>query len=372
MRTITASLFAVFLVIAAGVGPVGVASGTTSDVSTQACSFPITETDASGTDVTVEEEPQRIVTLSPSAAQTMWEIGGKEKVVGVTQYASYLDGAESRENVSGSGDSFVNVEKVVALEPDLVLAPNVISPDTVQQFRDAGITVFRFEQAETIEDVYTKTERIGQLTGECEGAAETVSWMKDRIGAVEKAVEGEDRPRALYTFFGYTAGNNTFINKMIQTAGATNVAVTAGIDGFKPVSDEVVVNQNPEWLVLNSDSPAAPQTDAYNSTDAVKNNQTVVLNANNVSQPAPRIVYPIVKLAKAFHPEAAADITASQSAGMMLNQSENTAAQTETTAAGAETTATATETTDSPGLPGFGAVPAVVGIVLLGLFARRE
>jgi iron complex transport system substrate-binding protein len=58
------------------------------------CSFPVSKVDATGTTVSLNKEPERVVTLSPSAAQIMWEIGAKEKVVGVTQYASYLKGAD--------------------------------------------------------------------------------------------------------------------------------------------------------------------------------------------------------------------------------------------------------------------------------------
>ncbi|MFB9808829.1 ABC transporter substrate-binding protein [Haladaptatus pallidirubidus] len=90
------------------------------------CSFPVTKADATGTEVSLDEQPQRVVTLSPSAAQIMWEIGAKDKVVGVTQYANYLEEADKKANVSGTGQSFVNIEKVVSLEPDLVLAPSTV------------------------------------------------------------------------------------------------------------------------------------------------------------------------------------------------------------------------------------------------------
>ncbi|MFC7165724.1 ABC transporter substrate-binding protein [Halospeciosus flavus] len=164
------------------------------------CSFPFSATDATGTEVTVTDEPQRVTVLAPSAAQTMWEIGAEEKVVGapVNQYSTYLEGIENKTNVAAAGSQeWVDNEKVVNTSPDLVLAPNVISNDTVDKLRDAGLTVYKFEEAESLDDIYAKTLLTGQLVGACDGAEETVSWMKDRISTVREAVEEGGTERLL-------------------------------------------------------------------------------------------------------------------------------------------------------------------------------
>ncbi|MDY6818505.1 MAG: PGF-CTERM-anchored ABC transporter substrate-binding protein [Halobacteriales archaeon] len=266
------------------------------------CSFPYTATDLSGTEITIEEEPQRIVTLNPSAAQTMWELNAEEKVVGVSIYADYLEGAGNRTIVYNRDGA--QLEKIVDLQPDLVLAPNTIGNDTVDTLRRAGLTVYHFDEAVSLEFIYRKTERIGRLTGECEAADETVADMRRTINTVDEAVQGVNRSRVIYTFFGFTAGKNTFIHEVITTAGGRNMAAERGISGFKQLNPEVVVDTNPEWIVLNSDDPDVPKTEAYNSTYAVKNDQIIVLNADYISQPAPRIVQPIKELAQTMYPEA--------------------------------------------------------------------
>ena len=322
------------------------------------CSFPFSAADATGTDVTVEQDPERIVTLAPSAAQTMWEIGAEDEVVGVSKYSTYLDGAAAKENVSGGGQSFVVAEKVVALEPDLVLAPNVIPNETVEQLRDAGLTVYRFHAATSVDDVVEKTRLTGELVGECEGAEETATWMEDRLATVREAVDGEERPNVLYAFFGFTANEGTFVHEMITTAGGTNVAAEAGLQGLYPqISNEVVANSTIDWIVLNSDGPTVPKNAAYNSTRAVQEGNTLVLDANYVSQPAPQIIYPIVTMAKAFHPEAYAAANATA---------------TPTDDGGAETVETteSSEPTETDGQPGFGIVAMTFALVAL-LFAVR-
>ncbi|UPV73422.1 PGF-CTERM-anchored ABC transporter substrate-binding protein [Halorussus limi] len=355
------SLLAVVLLLAAGVAPVGAVTGdgavASAGAATQtSCSFPVTETDATGTEVTVEQKPERVVTLAPSAAQTMWEIGGKSQVVGVSQYATYLEGADSRTNISGAGRSYVNVEKVVSTEADLVLAPNVIPNETVQKLREAGLTVFKFDYATSVEDIYSKTELMGRLTGNCEGANETVSWMKDRISTVRDAVKGEDPPRVLISQGGgWTAGNGTFVGNVVELAGGTNVAAEANISGYGKISEEVVVQQNPEWIVQLGAFGAYPKTEAYNGTAAVESGQVLTVSNENISQPAPRVVYAVTKMAKAFHPEAYAAANGTDEGAMQE----------------ATTTQTTTDGGSSGGVPGFGVPVALVALAGAALLARR-
>lgn len=351
--------FVSVLLIIALAAPVAVGSANANET----CSFPVTMTDASGTEVTVEEEPERVVTLNPSAAQTMWEIGAREKVVGLSKYALYLNGAEERTQISGE-EQIVVTERVVDLEPDLVLAPNTIPNETVEQLRDAGLTVYHFPMEESIEDVYESTRIIGQLTGECEGAEETVAWMQDRIGVVQEAVEGQDRPDVLYLFFGYTAGQGTFINEVIETAGGNNIAAEVGIEYYQQISEEVVVEQDPDWIVLNSNDPALPESDAYNQTTAVQEGNVVVVQIEHLNQPAPRIVYAITKLAEHFHPEAYAAANATPTATMTAT------ATPESTPMVTPSATVATTPTESDGQPGFG-LGAALGAIAAALVLAR-
>ena len=385
MRTSTVAVAA--LVLLAGIAPgvvgaagpdasgLGVPDATTSADATSeldgvpmaqegTCEFPVTVTDATGTDVRVDDRPERIVTLSPSAAQTMWEIGARDRVVGVTQYATYLEGADSRTNVSGAGQTLISTEQVVGANPDLVLAPNVVSNETVTALRDAGLTVYKAEFADSLQDVADKTRLYGRLVGNCEAANATADQMESDLATVEEAVDGEDRPRVLYTFFGFTAGEGTFIDEIITTAGGENVAAEANITGFKRISPETVVAEDPEWLVLNSDSPQVPQSDAYNSTTAVQEDNVVVLNSNYISQPAPRVIQSVRTLAQAFHPEAYAQANATATPTATPTETPTETPGT-TTQAVDDTPATTTST------PGFGAVVTLVSMLGVALLARR-
>jgi len=185
LRLLVAALVVTSVV---GVAPVAAHEGH-DDGTYEPCEFPVTVEDATGEEITIEEPPERVTTINPSAAQTMWEIGGKEQVVGLTQFSMYLDGAAEREDVSAE-DFGVSVEKVVATEPDLVLAPNA-SAGQVEPLRDAGLTVYHFREAKTVDDIAEKTTTTGRLTGNCEGAAETVDEMQTDIQGIRAlAVHG--------------------------------------------------------------------------------------------------------------------------------------------------------------------------------------
>jgi iron complex transport system substrate-binding protein len=343
-------------------------------VATAECSFPFIKTDATGTEVTVKNEPKRVVVLQPSAAQTMWEIGAREKVVGmpVGPYTTYLNSSKNRTDIK-TEDYSTNIEKVVALKPDLVLAPNVVRNATVQKLRSAGLTVYKFRPSDSIKDIYAKTILTGKLVGACQGAHERVAKMKETVSSIKAAVEGRERPRVLYLMGGgYTAGKGTFINEIIQIAGGDNIAANVGITGYDQINPEVVIKQNPEWIIISSGAPKIPNRTAYQVTTALRKNQTVVVNSNYISQPAPRVVIPMKKLARTFHPEAfeqmnATTETATTTKTATVSETKAENGSTATTDSGM-TTAQKTEANG----PGFGVVVAAIALVAAALLARRR
>ena len=252
------------------------------------CGFPLEVTDATGTTITLDEPPERITTINPSAAQTLWELGERDRVVGVTQYAGYLDGAEERENVSAAGFG-VSVERVVATEPDLVLAPNA-SAGEVDALREQGLTVYHFAEATSIEDIAAKTEITGRLVGNCEAAAETNAEMNQAVAAAENRTADLDRPNALYPLGdGYVAAGDTFINSIMEAGGATNVAAAEG-DGYPQLSNEVILQTDPELILVTTPDAAILDEEPYASTTAGTEGNYVVMDVNYLNQPAPRSV----------------------------------------------------------------------------------
>ncbi|MGQ3327843.1 PGF-CTERM-anchored ABC transporter substrate-binding protein [Halorubrum sp. FL23] len=254
-----------------------------------ACGFPLEITDATGTTVTLDERPERITTTNPSAAQTLWEIGAQDRVVGVTQYAAYLDGASERANVSAEGFG-VSVERVVGTEPDLVLVPNASSASTAETLREQNLTVYHFAAATSVDDIAAKTETTGRLVGNCEAAAETNAEMNQAVADAENRTADLDRPAALYPLGdGYVAANNTFINSIMAVGGVDNVAAAEG-DGYPQLSSEVILQTDPEIVLVTDPEASILDEEPYASTTAGLEDNYVVMNVNYLNQPAPRSV----------------------------------------------------------------------------------
>ena len=318
----------------------------------ETCSFPLSMTDATGQTVTLESPPERIVTTNPSAAQTLWELGERDRVVGVTQYASYLEGTTNRTNVSAAGLG-VSVEQVVGTNPDLVMAPNA-SADQVESLREAGLTVYHFPEATSVADIAAKTTTTGRLVGACAAAADANAEMRAAVDATRNRTAGIDRPAALYPLGGgFVAGGDTFITAVMEIGGLENVA--AEYAGYPQLSDEVVLQADPEVLVVTDPDAPILETEPYASTTAGQTARVVVVEVQWMNQPAPRSVV-----------EATATIADT------VTESETTASgsdnvSSDTTDGEADSTASETGAT----APGFG-VPVAVLAVLLGLLGATR
>src|SRR6056297_1587803 len=305
MRQYNRLLVSLFIVVAlVAIAPAAVAGQSTAPAADANDSFSITLTDATGTEVTLDERPERVTTTNPSAAQVMWELDAESQVVGLTQFAHYLDGAETKTNVS-STELGVSVERVVATEPDLVLAPNATSVETVERLRETGLTVYHFPAATDFEDVKSKTLTIGQLTGNEQAARETNAWVDANVEAVSTATADADQPRLMYPLLGgFSVGGNTFINEIITTAGAENV-VADEFDGYEVVNDEAVIDLDPEILLVTDQTEGQVlDSEPYSLTTAGQNNESVFLEVNYINQPAPRsLVYSTRNLTAQLHPD---------------------------------------------------------------------
>ena len=321
------------------------------------CEYPMTLEDATGEAVTIDDEPERIVALHPSVAQVLWELEASDRVVGmpVTEYTAYLDGYDEPANVYGD-DGFPSNERVIDADPDLVVASGAHDPERIDALREAGLTVYAFPPSSSIDDVREKTLTIGALVGSCEDAEATVSWMDERLDAIESTVADEDRPVVYYAMGdGWTTGSGTFQDEMIAAAGGENLGTTAGIEDWGQLSDEVVVEEDPEWIVYGDDLAEPPVSEATMNTTAMQAEQTVAVNAQYLSQDGPRIVYAVESMAAAFHPEA-------------TGESISTPTPTETS--------TPDEPDEEPAAtgsqPGFGVVGALLALLIGAGFFRRS
>lgn len=302
IRTI-ACLVAVSLVVVL-LAPAGAAAA---DASVQdECEYPLELTDGTGETVTIEESPERVVTVMPSDAQKAFEIGADDRVVGAPDgpATQYLD-LDDQEDVTEADGFTVDAETVVGLEPDVVVAASAADPELIAQLRDLDLTVYQFPLEESVDDVVENLHTMGQLTDECDGAATTADWMDERLTLLEEAVADEEPPLTYYEMGdGFTAGEGTFQHELLTIAGVENLGAEAGIEGWDIVSEETVVDMDPEWFLYGDDFPESPIPESLEETTAGQEGNEIVVNANFFSQPGPLVTYAIEEIVEEVHPEA--------------------------------------------------------------------
>ncbi|WP_044747982.1 ABC transporter substrate-binding protein [Bacillus alveayuensis] len=285
------------------------------ETKTEEAAFPVTLTDGSGEEVTIDAEPQKIVSLMPSNTEIAYELGLAEKIVGVSDFDNYPKDVENKEKI---GDLMnLNIEKIISLQPDLVLAHasgENQQKDGWQQLKDAGITVLVVNDATTFEGVYQSIELIGKATGTTEKANEIIENMKTKLNDIQekaKAIKEEEKVTVWVEVSPapeiYTAGKGTFIHDMLEMISAKNAA--GDQEGWPMYTEEKAVALNPDVIVTTYGyyvQNAAEQVmarPAWKDVPAVKNKRVYDVHSDLVTRPGPRLIEGVEELAKVIYPE---------------------------------------------------------------------
>jgi iron complex transport system substrate-binding protein len=275
-----------------------------------ASAFPLTIIDDVGREVTVKAKPERVISLLPSNTEILFAVGAGDQVVGVTSYCNYPEEAATRQQVGGITTQSLNVESIVALEPNLVLASGTQS-DIIPLLEESGLTVIVLEPA-TFDDIFADIELVGQITGHADEAGILTSTLRQRVAAVAATVGTADiQPSVFYEVWHdplMTAGPNTFIGQLITMAGGQNIFADTQED-WPQVSAEVLVQRNPT-VILGPDSQVEELTAekikaraGWENITAVQNGAIFLLNGDAVSRPGPRIVDMLEEAARDLHPD---------------------------------------------------------------------
>ena len=153
-------------------------------------SYPLTLTGTDGTEITINEEPKKIVSMGPNMTEILYAIGAGDKLVGRTDYCDYPAAVSEVESVGSISNA--DIEKILSLEPDLVLASTHFSDDAVKQLDDAGVPVLYLYDEGDMEGVYDMISLVGEAVN-CEEAAEkTVDEMQTKTDYVSDRLANVD------------------------------------------------------------------------------------------------------------------------------------------------------------------------------------
>ena len=280
--------------------------------SKEVTSYLIEITDQLGRVVKLDRIPQRIISLAPSNTEILFALGLVDKVVAVTDYCDYP--SEAKEKPSIGGFSTPNIEELVALSPDLILATSIHEKRIIPQLEGKGMTVFALNP-KTLDEVLEAITLAGKVTGEEEEASGLVAEMQNRIKAVTAKGDGlpeNERPRVFYIVWHdplMAAGSGTLHDDLIEKAGGINIA--RDLAGYADISLEAFIAANPQVMIAGGGHGSgedltfqfAKTEPRLGNTAARQNNRVYMIDGNLASRPGPRIVEGLEKFAEFIHPE---------------------------------------------------------------------
>jgi len=339
-------------------------------------------TDDFGRNVTIHGVPERIISLSPTNTEILFAIGAGDRVVGVTEYCNYPAEAKEREKVGGV--STVSIEKVVSLEPDLVLGDELNGKETVERLTELNVTVVSLNPV-NVSEILDDILLVGRITGEEENATALVANMTQRMEEIKNKTRDVKRPTVAHITWHdpiWVAGNATVQDELIEIAGGENAF--SDIDDWGTVNLEVFIDKNPDVIIVSvGHGVVGMQSYDYilgeerlKVVNAVKNDRVYDIDADVISRAGPRIVNAtetVYETLSEFFNITDEVPTATPSPAITPTASPTPTATPSPTSTPTTVTPTLTPTpTATPESSGFETVLAVVGLLAVTYLLRRN
>lgn len=269
-------------------------------------------TDRAGNEFTVPEKVEKIISTAPSNTEILMALGLGDKLIAVDNYSTDIEGVN--EDLPKIDFRNPDVEAIVALEPDLIIASGHNSEGSEDPFalvKEAGITVVYLPSASNIEGIYKDINFIAEVTGKKSEGNKIAEELKSEVEEIKKVGEAITDKKKVYFEIGsmpalYSFGKNTFLNEIIDIIGAENIF--ADEESWISASEEVVISANPDVIITNETyidnaTEIIATRPGWNTINAVKNNEVFLVDNNTSSRGSQNIIKAIKEIAKAVYPD---------------------------------------------------------------------
>lgn len=265
-----------------------------------------TFTDSFDREIIIPKDIKKVVSLGPNITEIISELE-PEALVGRTNYCDYPTWVEKIPSIGKISNP--NIEQIIEKDPDLVIGSTHVKREVFETLEKAGIATVSLYNSTSIEGSYQIILDVGLLLNKTTKAKDIVKKMKEDIQSVKETVKNLSRPKVYYVVsFGqwgeYTVGGNTFIGKMIEDAGGTNIA--SNINGWN-YSLESLIEADPDIIIVSKYFDSYEQfssTKPYNELRAVKENKLYTIDNNKLDRQGLRNSEGMIDLAHIIHPEA--------------------------------------------------------------------
>lgn len=268
-------------------------------------------TDEMGRQISIPAEVHRIVSLAPSATEMVYALHLEDRLAGDTDYCDVPDAAKSKPHVGSVSNP--NLESIVALHPDVVLAVAYAGnrKETVDALQQLGIAVYVLNP-QTVMRILDSMRDIAKLAGTEQEGTEVVSRLRDRLDSLKTVLR--DRPLVHVLFVVQlepliTTGQNTFIADALRWAGAESIVLSK--QDWPQLNLEEVVRLQPDYIVVTAssmDENAKTVSDlrtraVWKDLLAVQTGRVAIIS-EEIDRPAPGLVDVIERLAHQIHADA--------------------------------------------------------------------
>ena len=252
-------------------------------------------TDSYGRPVTLEKEPQRIVSLSPAITEIIYLLGAQDKLVGVSDYCTYPKETEQLPKMGNLQN--INMEALLATHPDVVLIGSIISKKDVESIEKMGIPVITLKMETSISEMSAMMSLLGKITNhQKEGEQQAQEWS-EKIKALRNGNTQKSHSPTVYYVVGfgdagdYTAPKNSHIQEIIELAGCTNIGES--LSSWN-ISREFLFQTDPDIILIRKeDLPQFISQHPYTLLKAVKNQHVYPIESGWIDIVSPRNILAI-------------------------------------------------------------------------------
>lgn len=276
----------------------------------EATKYPLTITDSYDREVVLESEPGRLISVAPNVTETIYAINRGAKLVGRTDFDDYPEYVEGVDSIGSLEEP--NIETIIDLAPDLVIASNKFEKEDIEQLEEEGVNVLVVGGKEDFAGAYELIKEIGIAIDAQSEAKEVIEEMDKTITETKEKVKGE-KQKSVYYVVGYgkegdfTAGGDTFIGKMIEMAGGTNIAHDS--EGWSYSLDKLI-EKDPEILIVSDREGVKDdimKAEGYKDLTAVKEGNVHTIDEDILDRHGPRLSEALLELSNIIHPDASVE-----------------------------------------------------------------
>jgi iron complex transport system substrate-binding protein len=272
---------------------------------------PIMLVDGLDRSVSLPEPALRVISMAPNTTEILYAVGAGSQIVGRDEFSDFPPEVVDVASI-GSTYAELNTEAMIALEPDLILAAGIHTPEQVQSLEALNLTVFYLSNPEDFEELYEALRLVGVLTDHEDDAVALGEELKSRVDAVIETVAGVDPILVYYEVDGsdptapWTTGSGTFQDIIIRSIGGENVA--SDLENWATISLEELVERDPKVMFYGAGPwvPTTPESVAERSgwgdITAVATGAIYGIETNWVDRIGPRLVGALEQMARLLHP----------------------------------------------------------------------